>query len=225
MSTDEVYGTLSPDDPPFSETTPYAPNSPYAASKASSDHLVRAYFETYGLPTVTTNCSNNYGPFQYPEKLIPLMILNALTRKIPAGLWRRSSDSRLALCRGSLPRYPDRTGTWPVRSDVQHRRTKRKMEYRDRAPDLRHPGRDPAEESAMAAIAIRSRMFPIARDTIGDTLSIHLRSDQNSAGHRASPLILEFGRTVEWYLANEVWVNDAMSENYEDWIRVNYSQR
>jgi dTDP-glucose 4,6-dehydratase len=78
VSTDEVYGSLAPDDPPFSETTPYAPNSPYAASKASSDHLVRAYFQTYGLPVTISNCSNNYGPYQFPEKLIPLMILNAI---------------------------------------------------------------------------------------------------------------------------------------------------
>src|SRR3954467_13549773 len=77
VSTDEVYGTLGPDDPPFSETTPYAPNSPYAASKAASDHLVRAYHHTYEFPTLTTNCSNNYGRFQFPEKLIALMILNA----------------------------------------------------------------------------------------------------------------------------------------------------
>jgi dTDP-glucose 4,6-dehydratase len=78
VSTDEVYGTLSPTDPAFTETTPFAPNSPYAASKASSDHLVRAFHHTYGLPTLTTNCSNNYGPYHFPEKLIPLMILNAL---------------------------------------------------------------------------------------------------------------------------------------------------
>jgi len=81
VSTDEVYGSLGPNDPAFTEVTPYAPNSPYAASKASSDHLVRAYFHTYGLPTLTTNCSNNYGPFQFPEKLIPLMTLNALEGK------------------------------------------------------------------------------------------------------------------------------------------------
>jgi dTDP-glucose 4,6-dehydratase len=81
ISTDEVYGSLGPNDPAFSETTPYAPNSPYSASKASSDHLVRAYHHTYGLPTLTTNCSNNYGPFQFPEKLIPLMILNACAGK------------------------------------------------------------------------------------------------------------------------------------------------
>ena len=81
VSTDEVYGTLELEDPAFSESTPYAPNSPYAASKASSDHLVRAYYHTYGLPVLTTNCSNNYGPYQFPEKLIPLMILNALDGK------------------------------------------------------------------------------------------------------------------------------------------------
>jgi len=81
ISTDEVYGTLGPGDPPFSETTPYSPNSPYAASKASSDHLVRSYYHTYGLPVTISNCSNNYGPYQFPEKLIPLMILNALQGK------------------------------------------------------------------------------------------------------------------------------------------------
>src|SRR5206468_3650630 len=81
VSTDEVYGTLGENDPAFSETTAYAPNSPYSASKAGSDHLVRAYHHTYGMPTVTTNCSNNYGPYQFPEKLIPLMIANALDGK------------------------------------------------------------------------------------------------------------------------------------------------
>jgi dTDP-glucose 4,6-dehydratase len=81
VSTDEVYGSLGPGDAPFTETTPYAPNSPYAASKAAADHLVRAYHHTYGLPTLTTNCSNNYGPYQFPEKLIPLMIANALAGK------------------------------------------------------------------------------------------------------------------------------------------------
>jgi dTDP-glucose 4,6-dehydratase len=81
VSTDEVYGTLAPEDPPFEETTPYAPNSPYAASKASSDHLVRAYYHTYGLPVTISNCSNNYGPYQFPEKLIPVVILNALEGK------------------------------------------------------------------------------------------------------------------------------------------------
>lgn len=81
VSTDEVFGSLAPNDPAFSETTPYAPNSPYSASKAASDHFVRAYFHTYQFPVLTTNCSNNYGPYQFPEKLIPLIILNALEQK------------------------------------------------------------------------------------------------------------------------------------------------
>jgi dTDP-glucose 4,6-dehydratase len=81
VSTDEVFGSLDAGDPPFSETTPYAPNSPYAASKAASDHLVRSYYQTYHFPAIITNCSNNYGPFQFPEKLIPLIILNAIAGK------------------------------------------------------------------------------------------------------------------------------------------------
>ena len=102
VSTDEVYGSLGPADPPFTETTPYAPNSPYAASKAASDHLVRAYHHTYGLPTLITNCSNNYGPCQFPEKLIPLMILNALDGQTPAHLWGRRQRPGLALCQRPL---------------------------------------------------------------------------------------------------------------------------
>ena len=102
VSTDEVYGALSPHGPPFSETTPYAPNSPYAASKAASDHLVRAWHHTYGLPTIITNCSNNYGPWQFPEKLIPLMILNAIEGKRAAGLRRRHASPRLAARAGPL---------------------------------------------------------------------------------------------------------------------------
>ena len=106
VSTDEVYGSLGADDPAFTETTPYAPNSPYSASKAASDHLVRAYHHTYGLPTLTTNCSNNYGPRQFPEKLIPLMIVNALARQAAARLRRRPERPRLALRRRPLRGAP-----------------------------------------------------------------------------------------------------------------------
>ena len=102
VSTDEVYGSLQPNDPPFSETTAYAPNSPYAASKAASDHLVRACHHTYGLPALTTNCSNNYGPCQFPEKLIPLVILRAIQRQAHPGIWRRPERTRLALRGRSL---------------------------------------------------------------------------------------------------------------------------
>ena len=104
VSTDEVYGSLGPNDPPFSETTAYAPNSPYSASKAAADHLVRAYHHTYGLPTLTTNCSNNYGPYQFPEKLIPLVISECPRRQAVAGIWRRAECARLALRRRSLRR-------------------------------------------------------------------------------------------------------------------------
>ena len=102
VSTDEVFGSLGAEDEAFHEDTPFAPNSPYAASKASSDHLVSAYHHTYGLPVVTTNCSNNYGPLQFPEKLIPLMILNAIEGKSSADLRRREECEGLAVCRGSL---------------------------------------------------------------------------------------------------------------------------
>ncbi len=106
VSTDEVYGTLGAGDPAFCETTPYAPNSPYSASKAGSDHLVRAYFHTYRMPVLTTNCSNNYGPFQFPEKLIPLMILNALEGKPLPVYGDGKQRARLAVCGRSLRGYP-----------------------------------------------------------------------------------------------------------------------
>jgi dTDP-glucose 4,6-dehydratase len=96
VSTDEVYGSLG-ETGKFTETTPYAPNSPYSASKAASDHLVRAFHHTYGLPVLTTNCSNNYGPYQFPEKLIPLMIAKRAGRRAAAGLWRRQEGARLAV--------------------------------------------------------------------------------------------------------------------------------
>ncbi len=102
VSTDEVYGSLGPTGA-FTEQTPYAPNSPYSASKAGSDHLVRAYYHTYGLPALITNCSNNYGPYQFPEKLIPLMIAERAGRQAAAGLRRRPERARLAVRRRSLP--------------------------------------------------------------------------------------------------------------------------
>ena len=136
VSTDEVYGSLGADDPAFSEQTPYAPNSPYAASKAASDHLVRAYHHTYGLPTLTTNCSNNYGPYQFPEKLIPLVIHNALARQAVAGVRRRQERARLALrarpLRGGAPGA--RQG--PPGRDLQYRRQQRADQHRCRATNL-----------------------------------------------------------------------------------------
>ncbi len=120
VSTDEVYGSLGPDDSPFRETTPYAPNSPYAASKAASDHLVRAYHHTYGLPTLTTNCSNNYGRFQFPEKLIPLMILNARDGK-PLPVYGDGKNVRDWLyVEDHCEAIRHRAGRRTARRDVQH---------------------------------------------------------------------------------------------------------
>ena len=148
VSTDEVYGTLGPDDPAFCETTAYAPNSPYAASKAGSDHLARAYFHTFGLPVLTTNCSNNYGPFQFPEKLIPLMILNALEGK-PLPVYGDGKNVRdwlfvedhCAAIRTVLEN--GRAGR-----DLQHRRQQRAGEHRRGDDDLRSGGRDAAASLA-----------------------------------------------------------------------------
>ena len=108
VSTDEVYGSLAKDDPAFAETNRYEPNSPYSASKAASDHLVRAWHHTYGLPVLTTNCSNNYGPFHFPEKLIPLMIVNALAGK-PLPVYGDGMDPRLVVCERPLRRDTPRT--------------------------------------------------------------------------------------------------------------------
>ena len=140
VSTDEVYGSLGPNDPPFCETTPYAPNSPYSASKAGSDHLVRAYHHTYGLPTLTTNCSNNYGPYQFPEKLIPLVLLNARAGK-PLPVygdgqnvrdWVFVADHcdavRTVLAKGQSGR------------NIQHRRGEREKKHRGRGNHLRDSG-------------------------------------------------------------------------------------
>ena len=117
VSTDEVYGSLGPSGL-FTETTPYAPNSPYSASKASSDHLVRAWRETYGLPTIVTNCSNNYGPYHFPEKLIPHMIILRPRRQAAAGLWQGLEHPGLALRRRSCPRAVARGGARLRRRDI-----------------------------------------------------------------------------------------------------------
>ena len=150
VSTDEVYGSLGPTDPPSPRDTPYAPNSPYAASKAASDHLVRAYHHTYGLPTLTTNCSNNYGPYQFPEKLIPLMIAQRARRQAAAGLRRRQERARLAVRRGPLRGCARWCSSAAPRRDLQHRRQLRAREHRRGEDDLRAARRGaPAPKAAV----------------------------------------------------------------------------
>ncbi len=151
VSTDEVYGSLSETDPAFSETTAYAPNSPYSASKAGSDHLVRAWHHTYGLPVVTTNCSNNYGPFQFPEKLVPLMIANALEGK-PLPVygdgrqvrdWLYVGDHCEAIRDGARARPPGR--------GLQRGRQRREAQPRGRARPVRRARRSCARARAATA--------------------------------------------------------------------------
>jgi len=202
VSTDEVYGALGPADPPFTETTPYAPRSPYAASKAASDHLVRAWGETWGLPVLLTNCSNNYGPFHFPEKLIPVAILNALAgRPIPvygAGEnvrdWLYVEDHAEALLMVLQRGRPG--GSWNIGGENEARNIDL-VRMLCRLLDDRRPAGAPHE-----------RLIAFVADRPGHDLRYaidpaRLRAD---FGWRPSVTLAEgLARTVDWYLAREDW--------------------
>lgn len=222
VSTDEVYGSLNANDPAFCETTPYAPNSPYAASKAASDHLVRAYHHTYGLPTVTTNCSNNYGPLQFPEKLIPLMILNCLNGKpLPVygdGLnvrdWLYVGDHcagiRVALAKGR-PGETYNIGGNSERNNLEVVNTLCAI------MDELHPGGAP---HAKLIQFVKDRPGHDRRYAI-DANKIHselgwVPAEQFESGLR---------KTVHWYLANAEWIKNVTSGAYREWIDLNYGSR
>jgi dTDP-glucose 4,6-dehydratase len=224
ISTDEVFGTLGPDDPPFSETTPYAPNSPYSASKASSDHLVRSYFHTYGLPTLITNCSNNYGPYQFPEKLIPLMIITAQKG-------------------GSLPIYGDGRNVrdWLYVEDhcdaiqqVLERGTPGEtynigghceMANLDvvgticRILDERLPDSPHRPHSSLMTF-VKDRPGHDRRYAI-DTAKIERELGWQPRETFASGI----RKTVDWFLSHDAWVSAIQSGSYRDWIRTNYETR
>lgn len=214
VSTDEVYGTLKPEDPSFTETTPFAPNSPYAASKASSDHFVRAYFHTYGFPVLTTNCSNNYGPFQFPEKLIPLMILNALAGKeLPIygdGQQRRDwlhvEDHCRAisevLLRGNVGE------TYNIGGACE----KPNMEIVDTICALLDELRPKAGGAAYAD----QKTFVEDRPGHDRRYAIDFSKIQNALGW-APEHSLETGlrQTVQWYLDHEEWVEDIRQNRYQ----------
>jgi len=222
VSTDEVYGSLGPEDPAFSETTPYRPNSPYSASKAGSDHLVRAYHHTYGLPAITTNCSNNYGPYQFPEKLIPLMISHALEGKaLPVygdGLqvrdWLYVADHceaiRVALAKG-------RPGeTYNVGGNAERRNIDVVNAICDALHELRP--REGGYRGLVTRVADRpghDRRYAIDARKIASELGWKPRETFETG----------LARTVRWYLDNAEWVQQVRSGDYRKWIDTNYASR
>jgi dTDP-glucose 4,6-dehydratase len=224
VSTDEVYGTLGSDDPSFSETTPYAPNSPYAASKAGSDHLVRAYFHTFGLPVLTTNCSNNYGPFQFPEKLIPLMILNALEgRPLPVygdggnvRDWLYVGDHCSAI-RTVLER--GRPGeTYNIGGNSERKNLDVVMTICDLVDEMRPD----------AAIGSRRKLITFVKDRPGHDRRYAINATKIArelAWQPAEKFETGLRRTVRWYLDNLQWVNDVRTGAYLHWIEQNYAER
>jgi dTDP-glucose 4,6-dehydratase len=223
VSTDEVYGSLNPDDPAFTETTPYAPNSPYSASKAASDHLVRAYHHTYGLPVLTTNCSNNYGPLQFPEKLVPLMILNA--------------------CQGkSLPVYGDGKNVRDWLYVEDHCRAIRTVLSRGRTGETYNIGGQNEKnnlEIIGAICALLDQLRP--RDTVvpHDRLITFVKDrpghdrryamdirkiERELDWHPKETFESGIEKTVRWYLEHDEWVKDVISGSYRQWMAKQYAR-
>jgi dTDP-glucose 4,6-dehydratase len=218
VSTDEVYGSLRPGEPAFSETTPYAPNSPYSASKAASDHLVRAYHHTYGLPTLTSNCSNNYGPLQFPEKLIPLMIVNALAgRPLPVygdGLnvrdWLYVGDHCAALRAVLDGGRPGETYNIGGNAEIANIDVVTTL---CRALAGFVPGRDFTRQIAFVKDRPgHDRRYAIDASKIRRELSWTPRETFESG----------LSRTVRWYLDHAAWTDAVMSKEYQKWISLNY---
>jgi dTDP-glucose 4,6-dehydratase len=222
VSTDEVYGSLSASDPAFTETNTYEPNSPYSASKAASDHLVRAWFHTYGFPVVTTNCSNNYGPYHFPEKLIPLVILNALNDK-------------------PLPIYGDgqQIRDWLYVGD--HCSAIREVLAKGRLGETYNIGGWNEKANIDVVKTICSILDELQPRLDGKSYVEQISYVQDRPGHDrryaidASKLERELGwrpaetfdtgirKTVQWYLDNPVWVEGVVSGSYRDWLQKQYN--
>jgi dTDP-glucose 4,6-dehydratase len=223
VSTDEVYGSLSPTDPPFAETNRYEPNSPYSASKAASDHLVRAWHHTYGLPVLTTNCSNNYGPYHFPEKLIPLCILNALEGK-PLPIygdgqqvrdWLYVKDHcsaiRVVLEKGLLGETYN-VGGWNEKPNLEVVRTLCAIldELKPRADGQSY-----------------AKQITYVTDRPGHDrrYAIDARRLERELGWKpAETFETGIRKTVQWYLDNSGWVANVKSGAYKDWLNKHYQQ-
>jgi len=225
VSTDEVYGSLSADAPAFAETNRYEPNSPYSASKASSDHLVRAYHHTYGLPVLTTNCSNNYGPYQFPEKLIPLIIHNALARKaLPIygdGLqirdWLYVSDHCSAI-RAVLER-----GISGEVYNIGGLNEKTNIEIVHTLCDILD---EPRPVSANNDITSYRELITYVKDRPGHDRRYAIDATKIETELNWRPAeTFETGirKTVEWYLENTSWVEQVISGEYRQWIERQYT--
>ena len=221
VSTDEVYGTLSPEEPAFTETNPYAPNSPYSASKAASDHLVRAYHHTYGLPVLTTNCSNNYGPYQFPEKLIPLCIHNALAGQ-PLPLygdgrqirdWLYVADHcgaiRRVLAAGAVGEVYN-IGGWNEKTNLEVVQTICSI-----LDDLK-PRPDGASYQEQI-VFVHDRPGHDRRYAIDAT-----KIERELGWKPAETFETGIRRTVRWYLEHQPWVNNVTSGAYRNWISQHY---
>lgn len=221
VSTDEVYGSLGNDDPPFTESTAYSPNSPYSASKAASDHLVRAYHHTYGIPTLTTNCSNNYGPFQFPEKLIPLMILNARKGK-PLPVYGDGKNVRdwlyvvdhceaikVVLEKGAVGQTYN-IGGWNEKQNIEIVTTICSL-LDELAP------KDP--------VAPHQKLITYVKDRPGHDrrYAMDARKIERELGWKPRETF-ETGirKTVEWYLNHEAWIEEVASGSYRQWVAKHY---
>ena len=224
VSTDEVYGSLGKNDPAFSETTAYAPNSPYAASKAASDHLVRAYCHTFGLPVLTTNCSNNYGPFQFPEKLIPLVTLNALEGKqLPVyGDGKNVRDWLFVEDHCSAIRAVLQNGrigeTYNIGGNSERMNIDVVTTICDLVDEMRPGATDSSRRKLITFVEDRpghDRRYAIDAAKISRELGWK-PAEQFESGLR---------KTVRWYLDNASWVNSVRTGAYREWIAKNYSER
>ncbi len=223
VSTDEVYGSLSDADPAFNETTSYAPNSPYSASKAGSDHLVRAYHHTYGLPTLTTNCSNNYGPYHFPEKLIPLVILNALDGK-PLPIygdgqnirdWLYVRDHCEAICQVLVKGRAGETYNVGGKNEVRNLDVVKTI---CRELDTLRP----------RAAGRYEDLITFVKDRPGHDrrYAIDPRKLEREIGWQpAESFETGIAKTVRWYLENGAWTTAVRSGAYRDWIATNYAVR